>query len=263
MNKEFMTIGELANAMNVSVRTLQYYDEKNILKPSAMSDGGRRLYLKTDMIRLQQILSFKYLGFSLENIRDHILPLNTPQEVADALNQQSAILNEQIQQLQKAKLSIDALHDEVLCMQKTDFKKYAQIIELLRMDNKDYWIMKLFNEALSDHVQQRFSKQPELGKKIITKYKQVLDKAQILKSENEPYESVRSLQLAEEWWQMILDFTGGDLSLLPDLMKFNDQQEQWNPEYAKKQKEVNAYLGGILEIYFQKEQILCNGEKNI
>lgn len=263
MSKEYMSIGELATCMNVSVRTLQYYDEKNILKPSAMSEGGRRLYLKTDMIRLQQILSFKYLGFSLEEIRDHILPLDNPQDVAHALRQQSAILDEQIQKLQKAKQSIDALHDEVLCMQDTNFKKYAHIIELLRMNNKDYWIMKLFDEALSDHVQQHFSKQPELANKIIRTYKSVLNKAQVLKKNNEPYDSEKSLQLAQEWWQMILDFTEGDLSLLPDLIKFNNQKKNWNEELANIQEDVNSYLGCILEAYFQKEEILFPTEQSI
>ena len=81
MGKELMTIGELAKRMGVTVRTLQYYDKEGILEPSAFSAGGRRLYAAKDVVRLHQILSFKYLGFSLEEIKNHILPLDTPEQM--------------------------------------------------------------------------------------------------------------------------------------------------------------------------------------
>ena len=60
----YMTVGEVAKKMNVSVRTLQYYDKEGLLVPSAESEGGRRLYTDKDMIQLHQILSLKHLGFS-------------------------------------------------------------------------------------------------------------------------------------------------------------------------------------------------------
>lgn len=60
----FMTVGELAKKMNVTVRTLQYYDKEGVLSPSAESEGGRRLYTDKDLVLLHQILSLKSLGFS-------------------------------------------------------------------------------------------------------------------------------------------------------------------------------------------------------
>ena len=43
MNEDYLTIGELAQKMDVTVRTLQYYDREGLLKPAAISKGGRRL----------------------------------------------------------------------------------------------------------------------------------------------------------------------------------------------------------------------------
>lgn len=63
MKERLFTIGEAAKLMRTTVRTLQYYDKKGLLKPSYFSNGGRRLYNAKDIIRLHQILSFKYLGF--------------------------------------------------------------------------------------------------------------------------------------------------------------------------------------------------------
>ncbi len=55
----YMTVGEVAKKMGVTVRTLQYYDKKGLLSPSAESEGGRRLYTNKELIILNQIISLK------------------------------------------------------------------------------------------------------------------------------------------------------------------------------------------------------------
>ena len=44
----YMTVGEVAKKMDITVRTLQHYDKEGLLSPSAMSEGGRRLYTDKD-----------------------------------------------------------------------------------------------------------------------------------------------------------------------------------------------------------------------
>ena len=78
----YMTVGQMAKKMDVTVRTLQHYDREGLLSPSAISDGGRRLYTDKDIIKLHQILSLKHLGFSLDDIKNRLVSLDTPQEVA-------------------------------------------------------------------------------------------------------------------------------------------------------------------------------------
>ncbi len=68
----YMTAGQAAKIMGVTVRTIQYYDTKKLLVPSAVSEGGRRLYTHRDLIKLHQILSLKSLGFSLDDIRERL-----------------------------------------------------------------------------------------------------------------------------------------------------------------------------------------------
>ena len=62
--------GEFAKMAHVSVRTIRYYDKQNILKPTYITDYGARFYSHEDLVRLQQILLLKYLGFSLDDIRE-------------------------------------------------------------------------------------------------------------------------------------------------------------------------------------------------
>lgn len=63
-----LTVSQLARLAGVSVRTLHHYDEINLLRPSARSGAGYRLYGQKDLERLQQVLFFKELGFPLEEI---------------------------------------------------------------------------------------------------------------------------------------------------------------------------------------------------
>lgn len=80
----YMTVGEVAKKMGVTVRALQYYDREGLFCPSAVSEGGRRLYTDKDIIKLHQILSLKSLGFSIDEIKNRLTSIDTPDEVAAA-----------------------------------------------------------------------------------------------------------------------------------------------------------------------------------
>ncbi|MDQ1076104.1 MULTISPECIES: MerR family transcriptional regulator [Microbacterium] len=63
-----MQIGELAERTGMSIRTLRHYDEIGLLRPSARSEGGFRLYTADDEARLLLIRRMKPLGYSLEQM---------------------------------------------------------------------------------------------------------------------------------------------------------------------------------------------------
>lgn len=63
------TISQIAKLSGISVRTLQYYDEIGLLKPSSLSESGYRLYDEEALGKLQQILTLKELDFSLKEIQ--------------------------------------------------------------------------------------------------------------------------------------------------------------------------------------------------
>ena len=70
MTFEALQVGELARRTGLTVRTLHHYDEIGLLKPSLHTEVGYRLYTAADVARLQQVLSLRSLGFSLEEVRD-------------------------------------------------------------------------------------------------------------------------------------------------------------------------------------------------
>ena len=97
------TTGELAKLCNVSVRTVQFYDTKNLLKPSEISEGGRRLYTEADVKKLSFICLLKTLGLNLEAIKQIL-------EHADSNDIILSILDEQLKQL---KLDIDEKQNQI------------------------------------------------------------------------------------------------------------------------------------------------------
>jgi len=102
----FMTVGQVAKKMGVTVRAMQYYDKEGLLPPSAESEGGRRLYTHQDIVKLHQILSMKYLGFSLEEIKAKLPSINSPKEASAALLEQAGEIRNKINGLKALLTSI-------------------------------------------------------------------------------------------------------------------------------------------------------------
>ena len=249
-NHKYMTVGELAKKMGTTVRTLQFYDQKGLLHPSSESEGGRRLYTYQDMILLHQIQSLKSLGFTLDDIKNRIEVLDTPQKVEHALHQQEIMIEEKIKQLQNTLSAIKALKIEVNQMQTVDFKKYADIIVNLQMDNEYYWLIKHFDNETLEHIRQQCDK--DSGQEFIQRFHQINEDILKLKAKHLPPEDEQVQQMTGQFWNLIMEFTQGDMSLLPRLMKFDHLTDAQNQEWIQKQNEVNDYLKPALEIYFQK-----------
>lgn len=66
------SISQVAKLTGVSIRTLQYYDEIDLLKPTKLTTSGYRMYDDNALQTLQQILFFRELGFSLKEIKEII-----------------------------------------------------------------------------------------------------------------------------------------------------------------------------------------------
>lgn len=76
---QFYSTGELANLAGLSIRTVQYYDQRGILTPTALTEGGRRLYTDSDLEQLRIICFLRDLGFSIEQIRKVLAEENAAQ----------------------------------------------------------------------------------------------------------------------------------------------------------------------------------------
>ncbi|MGV7003120.1 MerR family transcriptional regulator [Priestia megaterium] len=136
MAKTSWKIGELASQCGITVRTLRHYHQIGLLVPSEFTEAGHRLYTKADASKLQQILSLKQLGFSLEEIYNFIVnPNYDPMLVVQT---QLEIINEQIKLKEKLRKELEQLQILMSLNQNISADQLLKIMELIRMNESNY-----------------------------------------------------------------------------------------------------------------------------
>ena len=109
----YYSSGQFARMANVSIRTIRFYDKQNILKPSYVNPSGARFYTDSDFARLQQILLLKYLGFSLDDIREMTINDTDYHFMRDSLDVQLKLVRDRIEQLQLVEKAIQDTSDAI------------------------------------------------------------------------------------------------------------------------------------------------------
>lgn len=126
----YYSSGQFARMAGVSVRTIRFYDKQNILKPSYVSPSGARFYTGSDLARLQQILLFKYLGFSLDDIREMTIGDTDYHFLKNSLNLQKRLVQDRIEQMQ---LVESAIEDTVNALEQERQVDWSQMLELIHL----------------------------------------------------------------------------------------------------------------------------------
>ena len=129
------TTGEIAKLCGVSVRTVQYYDSREILVPSELSDGGRRLYSDDDLKKLKLICFLRDIGFSIDNIYKLLKEENSDKVVAYLLKEQESVLKKEISE-RKAKLEILEEINNYVEFNNVSLKKISGIADVMGSKKK-------------------------------------------------------------------------------------------------------------------------------
>lgn len=107
------TTGEIAKQCGVSVRTVQFYDTKDLLKPSELTEGGRRLYSDDDLDKLRLICMLKTLGLTLGSVKGILSSDNPGKVLSLLLDEQAKQIGSEIQDRQKQLDSIKVLKESL------------------------------------------------------------------------------------------------------------------------------------------------------
>ena len=110
-------------------KTIRYYDEHNILKPSYVNENGARFYTDGDFARLQQILLLKYLGFSLDDIKEMTIS-DDDHFLSNSLKMQLKLIEDRIDQLQLVKEVLGETAARVDGGEEIDWSRLLQRINL-------------------------------------------------------------------------------------------------------------------------------------
>lgn len=131
------TISQVAELSGVSTRTLQYYDEIGLLKPSELTQSGYRLYNDEALQKLQQILFFKELGFKLKDISEILQ--NPDFDKIAAFKKQKELLLLKRNRTDRLIQLLDRLEKGEKCMsfKEFDLSDYVKALEDFKANNKN------------------------------------------------------------------------------------------------------------------------------
>lgn len=159
------TTGELAKLCGVSVRTIQYYDNRNILTPSELSEGGRRLYSEDDLKKMRVICFLKKLGFSLNAIGELFSEDDPGSVIAILLDQQEELLRREMEEHQEKLKMLEELRQQIKVAKSFSVESIGDIAE--QMKNKK----KLFRVRATMVAAALISEAIEIGTILLWIYK--------------------------------------------------------------------------------------------
>ncbi|MGK0534757.1 MerR family transcriptional regulator [Bacillus sp. 'calajunan'] len=174
-------ISEFASVGDVTVRTLRYYDKINLLKPSDYTEGGHRLYTKDDLYVLQQIQSFKHLGFSLGEIQNIILQRDIEtKEFLRQMNFQREVLLAEQERIAKVLSHMDEMKKRFQKEERVDVALFSSFLQtfIWEKENKE-WLEEHFSK---DGVQ-AFYNNKELKEEFDRRFMDMIGKLKKYKEE--------------------------------------------------------------------------------
>lgn len=130
----YYSSGEFARMAHVTLRTVRYYDKQDILKPSLVTESGARFYTDEDFARLQQILLLKYLGFSLDDIREMTISDSDYHFMLNSLNIQLRLVRDRIEQMQLVEKAIQDTAQVIRDQHSIDWSQMLNLIHLTGME---------------------------------------------------------------------------------------------------------------------------------
>lgn len=218
-------IGELAAATGVTVRTLQHYDNIGLLPTSGRTDGGRRYYTKEDMLCLEQIIFYKSLGFSLQEIRGKVVKRPKLSQIEQILHEKEVVLYRKIEDAYASIASIEAFRTSIAAGSFPSWQLLSGFIRTLRKSNLLDWGQYTFDDAQKEMLGNHFAKKEAFD--FYHTWRAIALKAVTLAMSGVAPEDPVAQQLAEAWWKMVLEVTKGDDERIHAFAQIQEDRASW------------------------------------
>jgi DNA-binding transcriptional MerR regulator len=237
---------EFAKLTGVTVRTLHHYDRLGLLQPSGRTARGYRLYGERDFARLQQVVTLKFIGFPLKQIKD-ILDRSSFDLAAELHRQREAIV-EQRSRLELAIKAIEKVERVLASTDEPDWEVFAEIVEVINMQNNMEWTNKYYSEEAKEKIAERAAAVPlEVIEQAQRDWPALIKEVEA--SVNEDPASEKAQSLADRWSNLVAGFTGGDSAIQEGLNKMYADQQNWPASFPKPySEEVQDFIKRALEI---------------
>lgn len=194
------TISQVAELTGISIRTLQYYDEIGLLKPSELTQSGYRLYNDEALQKLQQILFFKELGFKLKDINeilqkpdfDRIAAFRKQKELLLLKHNRTDRLIQLLSRLEKG--------EQCMSFKEFDLSDYINALEDFKSNSTDEVIKHWGSvENFDMFVQKIKDDEAEVAKLAIQQFGSIEKYTEAMKYNLEHFSEIMGRQLTEEF----------------------------------------------------------------
>lgn len=230
---------EFAERAGVTVRTLHHYDRLGLLKPSRYTEAGYRLYVERDLARLQQIVTLKFIGFPLKQIKE-ILEQDAL-DLATALRLQRKVIEEQRSHLDKAIQAIENAERVLTFGDEPDWEAFKKIIEVINMQKDMEWTKKYYTDEAQRKLAERAT--PEVLEQGQRDWAALISEVEAAVKAGEDPASEHAQALAARWSKLIEAFTGGDAEISEGLKKLYSDKANWPSTFQKPYSdEVGAFI---------------------
>ena len=222
---------EFAARAGVTVRTLHHYDRLGLLKPSRRTGAGYRLYGARDFARLQQIVTLKFIGLSLKQIKE--LLAGQEFDLATTLRLQRWILAEQRSRLDRALEAITRAERLTAERGAPDWEAFKQIVEVITMSDMD-WTKKYYSEEAQQKIAAR---QQTIPREVVEQGQRdwaalIREVEEAVKAGTDPA-GAEGQALAARWSELIKGFTGGDPEIQQGLNKMYADKANWPASFPR------------------------------
>lgn len=130
------TTGEIAKLCGVSVRTVQYYDDRGILIPSELSEGGRRLYTDDDLKRLRIICFLREIGLPINSISVLFAEQKPENVISILLEQQEQVLRGELSERQAKLDLLEGIKREMKTIKSFSVESIGDIAHIMKQKSK-------------------------------------------------------------------------------------------------------------------------------
>jgi DNA-binding transcriptional MerR regulator len=220
---------EFAKRAGVTIRALHHYDRLGLLKPSGRTTAGYRLYTDRDLVRLEQIVALKFIGFPLSQIRE--LLSRKDLDVVAALRQQRQIIAEKRDHLDRAIRAIERAEQLVSSGEQSDWEPFRKIIEVIQMQTRKDWMKKYYTDEQLYDLRKRYT--PEVQAQAERGWADLVRDVEAAIARGESPESETGRRLAERKQKLIDLFTGGDPGIVANLQKLYEDHANWPANFKK------------------------------
>lgn len=250
MKEKRYSSGELASAAGLTIRTIQHYDNIGLLRSAGRTEGGRRYYTQDDLIHLEQIVLYKSLDFSLDQIKKQLLFQPDQNELLEMFKDQQLLLLQKMEHFHTSFAVLEIMSGMIEEGKELPLTLMLQLLSALPEDDIFSKAPQMLTKEQREMLSLQFQ-ELEPTRQFYHRVKEVLIEAMVLINDNLSPACPEAQALIKRWWDAIVSYTNGDIELIKQISEL-DLEDQLISRNAEMMNSAKEFMEVALEIFLSQ-----------